>query len=311
MRTFVNGSLNVPWDVMDARHAIVTRQAPEPGESFTEMLDRYRIDAFFGTGLPRVSRPTRPSISTTTHLERSADWIQVFRNVRSAIYLRDNPRNRMNLQRLTEFYQREQVPFDPQRGFDPARVLREAPLWAFEHGLIPAGFEQLEKASLSRDPTRRVNARHRLAALYATLGLYESAVEIDRRLLLADPRSRLAARRLVWSLLHLRRPAEAQVAAMQLVAMGESDDGISEWLIEATGQAVALASSDGELGRPEPAGDVERGGEQEPVENVLIVVEGAMDRAAALLTGLPIFTYSQARQALAGIREPDARLPTR
>jgi hypothetical protein len=218
----------------------------------------------------------------------------------------------MNLQRLTEFYHREQVPFDPQRGFDPARVLREAPLWAFEHGLIPAGFEQLEKASLSRDPTRRVNARQRLAALYAMLGLYESAVEIDRRLLRADPRSRVAARRLVWSLLHLRRPAEAQVAALRLAALGERGDGISEWLIEATGQAVALAASDGELGRPEPGSDAEQGGEQEPVENVLVpIVEGAMDRAAALLTGLPIFTRSQARQALAGIREPDARLPPR
>jgi tetratricopeptide (TPR) repeat protein len=309
MRTFVNGSLNVPTEVMDARHTIVGRRASESGESFTELLDRYRIDAFFGSGLPRVSRPGRPSISTTTHLERTPGWISAFRNARSAVYLRDNPRNRRNLERLATYYEREHVPFDPRRGFDPGRVLDEAPRWAFEHGLVPVGFQQLQQAARSRDPTRRAAARQRLAELYAMLGLYERALEVDRRLLRANPRSLAAARRQLWSLLHLHRTTEAQEAAQQLAALVESDDGISEWLIEASRRATALSSG---LEDPQPeaevqvqVGQLQDGDAQEVVEKV--VIEATADWDAGLLTGLPIFTPSQARRALAGILEPDPR----
>ena len=206
--------------------------------------------------------------------------------------MRDNERNRPNLRRLAAYYEREGVPFDPQRGFDPGRVVREAPRWAFEHGLVPAGFERLEAAARSLDPRRRTAARQRLAELSALLGLYERAVDMDRWLLRANPHSLAAARRLVWSLLHLGRGAEAQQAALQLAALPETADGISEWLLDASRRVASLAADAGA-----------QAGEER--------VEEEAEQTAALLAGLPIFTSSQARQALAGIREPDARLPRR
>jgi tetratricopeptide (TPR) repeat protein len=210
---------------------------------------------------------------------------------------------------LATYYEREHVPFDPRRGFDPGRVIDEAPRWAFEHGLVPVGFQLLLQAARSRDPTRRAAAGHRLAALYAILGLYERALEVDRRLLRANPRSLAAARRQLWSLLHLHRTTQAQEAAQQLAALVESDDGISEWLIEASRRATALSSG---LEDPQPEAEVQvQAGQprdrdaQEVAENV--VIEAAAGWDAGLLTGLPIFTPSQARRALAGILEPDPR----
>ena len=32
---------------------------------------------------------------------------------------------------MADYYAREQVPFDPRRGFDPERVIGEAPAWEY------------------------------------------------------------------------------------------------------------------------------------------------------------------------------------
>jgi len=104
--------------------------------------------------MPVVPASNRPEIRTTTHLERTPGWIQVFRSVRSAVYLRDAPRNRENLERVAAYYEREGVPFDAAPGFDTDRVIREAPEWSFEHGLVPAQLQLLEAAARSPDPVR-------------------------------------------------------------------------------------------------------------------------------------------------------------
>jgi len=273
MRAFVNGSLNVPPDVMNARLAIVNRRGSGAGEGFAQLLDRHRVDVFFGTGLPVVPRPGRPVPSTTTHLENTPGWVPVFRNLRSAVYLRRGERNRANLGRVAGYYAREAVPFDPERGFDVERVLREAPRWAVDHGLVPADFQRLEGAARSSDPERRRVAQERLAAVLATLGLYERATEIDRSLLRADPRSVSAARRIVWSLLHLGRVGEGLEAAERLSAVAAADDGLSRMLVDAARWQAALSR----------------------------------EEAAALVALLPLFTRPQLQGLLAGVREPDAR----
>jgi hypothetical protein len=272
MRVFVNGSLNVPQDVLMARHAII-RRAWEADEAFVELLERYRVDVFFGTGEPVVSKPNRPAIHTTTHLERTPGWIPVFRNLRSAVYLRADARNRRNLERVAAHYAREHVPFDPDRGFETHRVLREAPRWAVEHGLLPAHFGGLEAAARSLDPNRRPWAQAQRAAIYAALGLYERAEAIDRRLLKTDPHSVSAARRLVWSLLHQRRVAASLEAAELLLAVAPPGDGLSRLLADAAQQHAALPEAE----------------------------------AAALVATLPVFTRPEGRQLLAGFREPEAR----
>jgi len=274
MRVFVNGSLNVPKHVMDAREAIRRRASDLDGESFVELLDRYHIDVFFGAGMPVVTAPNRPVISTTTHLERTPGWILVYRNVRTAVYLRNDERNRSNLERVAAYYAREGVPFDPALGFDTERVIREAPRWALENALVPIGFAQLERLAASFDPLRSGPARERLASLYAVLGLYEHAAKLDRRRLQQDPRSVTAARRLLWSLLHLGRVEESLEAAERLEQLASPDDPLSRLLVSTARRYAEL---------PEP-------------------------ERAALVAPLPVFTPSQVPWMLGAFRPPEARL---
>jgi hypothetical protein len=275
LRAFVNGSLNVPVDVMRARRALVSHRGLEPGESFLELLDRHRVDVFFATGLPSLPRPNRPTLRTTSHLDNAPGWIPVFRNLRSAVYLRDDERNRANLRRVAAHYAREGVAFDPERGFDVARVVREAPRWAEEHGLLPRDVADLEAAANARAPRRRRAARERLAALQATLGLYEQSQAIDRELVAASPPSLPAARRLVWSLLQQGRVAEGGAAAQRLAALAAPDDELSRLLVDVARRRPQLSPED----------------------------------AAAYTALLPLFTEAEIPGLLAGFQPPEARPP--
>jgi len=277
LRTFVNGTLNVSQEAIGANLPIRERRGAKPGESFLELLDRQRIDLFLGIRLPQLGSPHRPWFYTTAHLEGAPGWIPVFRNLRSAVYLRTNERNRANLERVADYYAREQVPFDPDRGFDPERVIGEAPAWAVTHGVIPLHFEQLVATSHGLDPTFRGRAQGQLAALYATLGLYERALRLDHRLLRSDAGAVAARRRLVWSLLHLDRATEALEAAEGL-AQAAPSDGLSQQLATTTRRYAALADE---------------------------------DEAAALVARLPVFTPLEAYQLLAGFVPAEPRTPQR
>jgi hypothetical protein len=233
LTAFLNGSLNVPIAAMEAWLAI-GRRSGVGGERFGELLDRYGVDVFFGTGLPVVPSARIPS-ATTRHLEREAGWIPVFRSPRSAVYLRRNGRNAANLARIADWYRRARVPFDPEVGVDPARAIERAPRWAVEQGIASIGHRELEVAASSFDPSLREPARDRLAELYALLGSYERAATIDRL-----PRSDAAeaaplgrAQRRVWTLLQLRRGDEALRAAQDLAAASAAGDALSGRLIEA------------------------------------------------------------------------------
>lgn len=277
MRVFVNGSLNVPAELMRARRAILARGGGGSGDSFLDLLERWKIDVFFGTGVPVLPNPGRPVYSTTTHLEGATGWIPLFRNLRSAVSLRDDPRNRANLERTAAYYAREGVPFDPSRGFDAERVIEEAPRWAVDHGLLPVGFEALERASRALQRDRRRAARGRLAAVYATLGLYERAAGIDRRLLRENPGTLPVARRLVWSLLHLGRGDEALVVAEQLAGFASPDDELSRLTVGTARRYPTLGE----------------------------------DEADAWVAGLPLFTRPQMQWVLNGFRESEARVERR
>lgn len=273
MQVFVNGSLNVPKEVMEARTQLERRLGATPEESFSDTLDRFGIDVFFATGLPIASKPNRPSIPTTTHLERTPGWLLVFRTPRSALYLRDNARNRANRQRVADYYSHHGVPFDIERGFDIDRVIRDAPAWAAEQGVLPVHLSHLEAAARSLDPLRRGLAREQLAGLYAALGLYERAVALERARLAANPQAGSAARGLLWSLLHAGRFSEAREVSQTVAAGLAEKDGLSARL-------VALAFS-----------------------------QASSDEVAAQLAGLPLFTEVRGRRVLAGFREPAPRLP--
>lgn len=273
MRTFVNGSLNVPPDALVAHGAIRQHRGATPAESLVELLDRHRVDVFMGTRLPQIPRPNRPGASTVAHLENAPGWIPVFRNPKGALYLRRNARNRVNLERVTAYYAREGVPFEPDRGFDPARVVREAPDWAMRHAVVPWGHAALERARHQFDPAGRWSAMNRLASVYASLGMYERALQVDEDLLRAHPDAWAARRRQVWALLRLDRAEEALVAAQALDA-APPGDLLSRALARGARRAASIDDA---------------------------------DRRARLAARLPVFTRREAQTLLFGFARPDQR----
>lgn len=272
LRMFVNGSLNVPPEVI-ADGAAIRARADRSGETFADLLDRYAIDVFFATGVPAIPRANQPTRYTTAHLEDTPGWLAVFRNADSAVYLRADARNHANLERVKANYAREGIPFDPQRGFDGAAVIRASPQWAAAHGLLPADWRELEAAGRSARPAERQTARARIATVYAMLGRYEQAAAIDREILASAPRSLRAARELTWSTLHLGRPEEMLAAADRLAALSPAPGTLAHALVEA---ARALPALD-------------------------------PDAARALVAQLPLFTEIESQETLAAFMAPPAR----
>ncbi|MEE2672604.1 MAG: hypothetical protein VX466_02340 [Myxococcota bacterium] len=273
VKAFVNGSLNVSPRVMEANRAVREYRGLSADQDLLELLDQEKVDLFFGIRLPVVPEGARHVFYTTTYLERSEQWIQVFRNVGSAIHLRRNERNRENLERIAAYYARVGVPFDSARGFEPERVLREARPWAIRRGLVPRDFASLAAATRGASPAARVMHQDRLASVYVSLGLYEDAVRLDRRTLRFDPDAESTRRRLVWSLLHLDRSEEAAEAAVQLAAPDAHP--LSRELAAAVGEYASLS------GAPEAAGFVAR---------------------------LPLWAPVEARWMSAGLVPPEIRL---
>ena len=208
LRTMVDGSLNFPTGTLEDYTRIMTRQRGMDESDPAALLDRYEIDFFVGVGLPIQPAPGRPWRYSTSHLERSPDWILVYRGLRSAVYMRRDPRNAPNLSRIARAYAAARVPFDPVTGFDVARVLDDAIGWAVEHGVAPIDYPDLLAATKRPAAGLRHRARDRLAWTHAVLGLYGSSLEIDA----ADQRERpglspdgARERRRVWNWLRLDR----------------------------------------------------------------------------------------------------------
>ena len=227
-----SGTMNVSKDAMDANFAIAARRTLRPDEGYAALLDRQGFDLFLGAGYPIDATPGRPIPCTTRHLEHEPDWILVFRNLRSAVYLRRNAANETNLERIAAYYAKAGIDFDRVRGFDAEKVARAAPAWAFEHGLVPVDFEALVAHVESQRKQRQVDQQtHRLAILYATLGLYERALQIDRFIQQVDPGDSLSAWRVLWSLVQLGHWDEARAAAREFDARSQAGRtaGSSPW----------------------------------------------------------------------------------
>jgi hypothetical protein len=239
VHTLVNGSLNVPKETFEALGAIAQGRGQAPGEDLTDLLDRTHIDLFLGIGLPEPTR--RGNRWTSAQLEDTPGWIPIFRNIECALYLRANERNRDNLERIAEFYRAERVPFDLDRGFEIDAVIRDTPEWAVRHGVIWPGFPAMARAAAIRQDPRVDVLRDRVASLYAVLGRYDRAVEIDRSLLRADPDAVRPRRRLVWSLLRLGRAEEAASAARALEAQPAAD-GLTQRIANAAREVQGLGA---------------------------------------------------------------------
>ena len=194
LRLFIDGSLNVPASVMHDYLAIQSNSTVSDGESTTSRLDHYAVDIFLGVGFPTLPPTNRPWRYTARHLLGNPDWVLVFRDMQSAVYLRRNARNAENLERVRSYYDREKISFDSVQGLDVARLIDESPMWAAERGLVPRDFERRLEAAKNESILRA--GLGILSATYLSIDLDERARRADATLVDAvrtapGPRSRL------------------------------------------------------------------------------------------------------------------------
>jgi hypothetical protein len=273
IQTFVNGSLNVPGEILEANRAIREHRGLRADETLLELLDALEVDLFFGIRSPVARQDGRPWYFTSRHLDGAAGWIPIFRNIDTTLYLRTNARNRDNQARVERYYASRGVPYDPDRGFDIERVITSnAAEWALEMGVAPYHLAPLTTAATSVEIADRTPAREQLAALYAALGICARALRYDRQALRESPENLSARRRRVWCLLHERRFDEARAEAEALPG-ALAGDPLSPQIAAAARELPAASESD----------------------------------TAARLATLPLFGEGQARFLRAGFAGPVAR----
>jgi hypothetical protein len=284
IRAFVNGTLNFPAEVGADLGAIKEQRGALPGETFLEVLDRREVDLFVGIGLPIARDPLLARVYTTPFLTGAAGWTLVFRDLRSAVYLRNDPRNEENARRVAAYYARERVPYDPEVGFDALAVMLRAPAWAVAHGLMPSEFSRIAAATRSRDAKLRARALERLAGLYGLLGAHEEQVELDAKLLRMRPGTESALRRLIHGLLLVGRPEEALARAQRLLQIDPEDARSRAFHVVARRMRFP-----DEAGETKPASD-------------------APQRAPdALIHRLPLYTRDEATKLIANVEPPPPR----
>ena len=152
--------------------------------------------------------------------------------------MRDHPRNQKNLERIAQWYAEQDVPFDPEFGFDVESVIRENRTWAINQGLIPRHFDQMNRAAYGMNRPTRTRTRANLASIYAALGLYDRAIEVDRMILAGDENAIRARRRLAWSLLRTGQYRDA-VEVSRPLAEQPDFDRLSHQIAE-TAEKVSL-----------------------------------------------------------------------
>jgi hypothetical protein len=213
IRTFVDGRTeHYPPDVLEDYFRISHQLEVRPGESALEALDRRGVDLYFGVGVPVPGE----RIYTTARLDRVPGWLPISRSVDHSVSLRANERNRDNLERVAAWYREAGVPFDREHGFDPLIAARARPDWAIQHGIVPPDYSQLVAARESDDPAERASALERLGLLLYLLGAYEAQIALDRESIALRPEAVAPRRRLVLSLLRLRRDGEAALHVAEI-----------------------------------------------------------------------------------------------
>lgn len=224
LRTFIDGRTeHYPPQVVSDYLAVNNGAGAGAAESLTAILERRGVDIFFGVGLPIERRPDRFDPYTTTHLARNPDWTLVERGLDHAIYIRNNPRNRENLDRIARYYASRGVPFDSAGGLDLSRALKEQPDWARAQGLLPVTEQRLQKARTSQHPAARFRALQQLALFRFLVGDLETQIALDREAVAMQPGNKASWRRLTVALALLDRWDEAEGAARRLLEAGPND----------------------------------------------------------------------------------------
>ena len=133
-----------------------------------------------------------------------------------AIFVRNNERNRENLERVRAYYEEAGIDFDAKRGFEPLAVASAHPEWAIARGVVPPDYIELTGALHSSEPAARAAALERLALLAYLLGEYDTQLRWDRESLALRPKAVRPRRRMINGLLMRGRFGEATIHANEL-----------------------------------------------------------------------------------------------
>jgi tetratricopeptide (TPR) repeat protein len=214
LRIFIDGRMDhYPGEVLT--DYLKLRNASQRGAPrlLQDLLDKWKIDIFFGTSFPESRYSKRHWIA---HLRRLPAWTLVFASENHAVYLRRTSRNRQNFKRVKAYYMQRQLHFSVDGGLDVSDAIRRRPGWSKRQGLIPEHFEALQERSESSDPDVRLIALQQLGWLYWQIGAFEDGVAVERKLIALEPEAKEPRRRLADGLLLLGRPAEALEVAREL-----------------------------------------------------------------------------------------------
>jgi hypothetical protein len=242
IRTVVNGSLNVPAETMPSALAVQSGLGTPEQPDLEALLDELGADLFLGAGVPVPGRANRPADYTTTLLEASPGWLPIFRTPDASLFMRRNARNADNLRRITDYYARAGVPFDPVLGFEPGRALREAAPWAIEQRLVPA-----ELLDLAIDPEGEAALPAELldaTTILLLLGEYEGASRLNDRLIETRPGHPVGHRRRIWLALvddHAERSLREQKLRQSAARLARRTpaDPIAGTLVQAAGHFLS------------------------------------------------------------------------
>jgi hypothetical protein len=265
VRTFVNGTLNFPAEVVDDYLAVLNLSGVHPDECFRDVLDRGEVDFFFGIGIPDQSAPGLMRFYTTADLEGEPGWILVHRSLDHAIYLRLAERNGENLRRTASYYAGEGIAFDPKRGLDIGALLQERPDWAIRHRMLPKDYHRLLSASRHAERKVRYNALDRLGTVHLLLGDYETQLRFDRQAIALAPRREAPRRRQVYGLLRLGRGRDAFTAAVELARINPGNRAAAAFVRAAKAQMVVESSGQGDVVSRQETDDLKRLVRQLPV----------------------------------------------
>lgn len=235
LRTFIDGRLDhVPAEVLDDYLTIRRASRDGPSAPLRDRLDRWGVDVFFADAFPASEYPERAS---GFQLRRMPEWQTVYVSRNCAVYLRRSPANRENVARVAAYYRARGVPFDPTRGFDAARALREAPDWAREQRIEPRDAPRLEARRRGPDPLLRREARAALADHAWRIGDFATSLSLDEEWLAEEPDAFDPGWRRVDALISLGRPRDALDAARALAAAHPERIESQRWLARAEAAA--------------------------------------------------------------------------
>jgi hypothetical protein len=216
IQTLVNASMNFPPEAFEDYFAIVNKEGVRPGERWTDVLDRWDIDLFFGMGTPNPAT----FLYSTPDLEAETEWLLVHRSLDHAIYHRRAPNDSGNLARVAAFYSAQGIPFDTDVGLNLSAILSEHTQWAIDTRMLPTRYPEL----LTRMRAGNRQALKHLAVIHLLLGDYSASIRFDQKILVLDSEAQSARRRLVYGLLKLGRMEEASAHARAFAVRDERRD---------------------------------------------------------------------------------------